>query len=163
MQFLKTAKSVAQAVGKAVWPERTPEPSAEKEKIRRRFLLREEERVGRINRARLRAKRGSASSAEEAARAKRFVGIAFRGPSDDRRAWVPWAGLDVWEIVEDLKKNGYDLLVEEGDIPKRALDLALAYYRAYPEGVDQAIERNRRSPEEWQRLFPHVDVAPRRG
>jgi hypothetical protein len=164
MRFLETAKSVAQTVGRTIQPGRARELVAEKERLRRQRLLLEEDE--RANRARLRAKRQPAGAkrqpaalAEEVVRARRFVGIAFRGPADNRRAWIPWAGLDVWEIVEDLEEMGCDLLAKEGDIPKKALDLALAYYQAYPEGVDWAIKENRRSPEEWQRLFPHVNVA----
>lgn len=162
MQFLEAAKSIARVVSKAARSGRTREPFAnEKESKRRSLLLEEDERATVANQVRRRAKHRSASP-EEIARARRFVGIAFRGPTDDRRAWIPWAGLDVWEIVEDSERTGYDLLVEEEDIPKKAIDLALAYHEAYPEGIDRTIEENRRSPEEWHRLFPHVDVAPRR-
>ena len=39
--------------------------------------------------------------AEEAAKARLFPGIAFRGRP--RRAWVIGSGLDVWEIVSMLR------------------------------------------------------------
>ena len=45
-------------------------------------------------------------SAEEAARAERHPGIAFRGTEGSRRAWVPGTALDVWEIVAGYEEMG---------------------------------------------------------
>lgn len=97
----------------------------------------------------------------ENTRAQRFVGISFRGPVHDRRAWTSWAGLDVWEIVEAHEDLGYEGTLEETDIPREALDLALAYYEAYPEEVDRFLEENRRSAKEWHALYPTSVPAPR--
>lgn len=97
---------------------------------------------------------------EETERARRFTGIAFRGPAHDRRAWMPWSGMDVWEVIEAHDKLGYEELPDENEIPKKALDLALTYYAAYPKEVDLALAENRRTPEEWQRLYPHVKLPP---
>lgn len=108
-----------------------------------------------------RSVRGYLTPYSENARARRFVGIAFRGPVRDRRAWTSWAGLDVWEIVEAHEDLGYEGTLEETEIPRRALDLALAYYQAYPEEVDCFLEENRRSPEEWHELYPNFIPAPR--
>jgi len=44
--------------------------------------------------------------ADEAERARRFPGIAFRGPNWSRRAWVLGTALDVWEIVQAFKDYG---------------------------------------------------------
>lgn len=99
--------------------------------------------------------------AAEQVRARRFVGVSFRGPRDQRRAWIPWAGLDVWEIVGGYRQLGDDYISESG-VSRKALDLALGYYRAYPEEVDALLEDNDRPPEEWEGLYPGVvSRAPR--
>ena len=92
--------------------------------------------------------------AEEAARMRRFPGIAFRGPEHDRRAWIIGTALDVWQIVEAYEDMGEPRLMEEGDLSERSVKLALAYREAYPEEVDEAIASNRRSEEEWKSLYP---------
>ncbi len=43
---------------------------------------------------------------EEAARTRRFAGIAFRGDDAPRRPWVIGSGLDVWEIAQMLEDFG---------------------------------------------------------
>jgi len=52
-------------------------------------------------------------SAEEAARAERHPGIAFRGTEGSRRAWVSGTALDVWEIVVGHEEMGRQRLLEE--------------------------------------------------
>ena len=99
-------------------------------------------------------------SAEEATRMSEYTGIAFRGPDSDRRAWAVWAGLDIWEIIEAYKMAGYEAILEEGQISKRVLDLALSYYSAYPEEIDRALSENQISPQEWHELFPDAIPPP---
>ena len=41
-----------------------------------------------------------ATLVEEAARTRLFPGIAFRGPEHARRAWLPGAGYDAWQVIE---------------------------------------------------------------
>lgn len=99
---------------------------------------------------------------EEAIRLRRFPGVAFHGPDGDRRAWLLGTPLDVWEIMEMHRDMGRELLLESGPLSERRLDLALAYYREYPEEIDEAIEENRKSPEYWHRKHPSViPSAPR--
>ena len=43
---------------------------------------------------------------EEAARMRRFPGIAFRGPDGSRDAWVIGTALDVWQIIEAYRDFG---------------------------------------------------------
>src|SRR5918994_7163959 len=93
-------------------------------------------------------------SAEEAARTERHPGIAFRGSKDSRRAWVPGTGLDVWEIVAGYEEMGRKRVLEESSIPEDRLDVALAYYEAHPEEIDQKIETNSRPPEYWREGHP---------
>ena len=94
--------------------------------------------------------------AEEAARTRLFPGIAFRGPRDDRRAWLPGSGYDVWEAIEAYKGIGKVRLLEERDFPERLLELALAYYEAYPAEIDAAIAANDLSGEDLERLYPDL-------
>lgn len=43
----------------------------------------------------------------------------------------------------------------------RQVEAALRYYRAYPEGIAALMAENERSPDEWERLYPHL--TPLRG
>lgn len=98
--------------------------------------------------------------AEEAARMRRFPGVAFRGPEHDRRPWILSTALDVWQVIEAYEDMGEARLLEEGDLSGRSLSLALAYWKEYPEEVDEAIALNRRSEEEWRALYPGLIRAP---
>lgn len=98
--------------------------------------------------------------AEEAARMRRFPGVAFRGPEHDRRAWVLGTALDVWQVVEAYEAMGLERLLEEGDLFERSIKLAFAYRKEYPEEIDEAIARNQRSQEEWHALYPALIPAP---
>lgn len=95
--------------------------------------------------------------AEEAMRARRFPGIAFRGEDAARRPWVIGSGLDVWEICQMAEEfeSGEDL-VADTHLTERQVQLALAYREHYPEEIAQAIEANRRPPEQWRELYPFV-------
>ncbi len=101
--------------------------------------------------------------AEEAARMRRFPGVAFRGPEHDRRAWILGTALDVWQVVEAYQSMGSARLLEEGDLPERHVRLALAYHEEYPEEVNEAIALNRRPESEWHALYPGLVPAPERG
>jgi uncharacterized protein (DUF433 family) len=97
---------------------------------------------------------------EEAARMRRFPGIAFRGDDAMREAWVVETGLDVWELIEMLQDYGSaERLVQETEISERAVRLAHAYYESYPEDIDQAIAENRRPLSELRELYPFVGVT----
>lgn len=97
---------------------------------------------------------------EEAARLRRFPGIAFRGEDAMREAWVVEAGLDVWELIEMLQDYGsVERLLEDTDVSARAVELARAYYASYPEEIDEAIAENRRPLSELRELYPFVGVT----
>lgn len=98
--------------------------------------------------------------AEEAARMRRFPGVAFRGPEHDRRAWIIGTALDVWQVVEAYEDMGLERLLGEGDLPERFIRLALAYRKEYPGEIDEAIAQNRRSQAEWHALYPGLISAP---
>ncbi len=92
---------------------------------------------------------------EEAARMRRFPGIAFRGEDPMREAWVIGTGLDVWELIEMLQDyDSVEHLVAESAIPERAVELARAYHASYQEEVDRAIAENRRPLSELRELYP---------
>lgn len=97
---------------------------------------------------------------EEAARARRFPGIAFRGDDVRRRGWVIGSGLDVWEIAQMSEDFGStEKLVAETQLTPAQVRLALAYHDAYPSEIDEAIAENRRPLDELRTLFPFVEVV----
>lgn len=98
--------------------------------------------------------------ADEAERARRYPGIAFRGPNWSRRAWVLGTSLDVWEIVQvfkDYKADGGRMLAETTLAP-RQLRMALAYYREFGDEIDEAIAANRRSTSQIEAEYPFLEV-----
>lgn len=68
--------------------------------------------------------------------------------------------LDVWEVIELYKGKGRERLLSEHNLSERQLDLALSYYEMYPREIDQALEENARSPEEWHEISPSVIPSP---
>jgi uncharacterized protein (DUF433 family) len=103
------------------------------------------------------------SLADEALRARRFPGIAFRGADWNRRPWVIGTALDVWEVADALRSFGTpESLLAESDLTEAQLHVALAYYEAFREEVDGAIAENRRSLDELHREYPTIDVLGER-
>ena len=98
---------------------------------------------------------------EEAARQRRFPGIAFRGDDAERRAWVVGTGLDVWEIIELRSEHARDeaLFDAHPSLDSRALRLAQAYYASYSDEIDSAISANRMSEEELVAAYPFLGRA----
>lgn len=98
---------------------------------------------------------------QESVRQRRFPGIGFKGGLTGRRAYVIGTGLDVWEIVRMHADMGRELLLESsGSVSERSLNLALAYYEAYPDEVDAAIDESNRPPEYWHELYPEAIPLP---
>ncbi len=98
--------------------------------------------------------------ADEADRARRFPGIAFRGPNWSRRAWVLGTSLDVWEIVQvfkDYELDGEKMLAQTALAP-RQLRMALAYYREFTDEIDEAIAANRRSVRQIEADYPFLEL-----
>jgi len=93
---------------------------------------------------------------EEAARLRRFPGIAFRGEDAMREAWVIGTGLDVWELIDMLQDYGSVERLLEGHehVSRRSVELAQAYYATYPEEIDEKIADNRRPLSELRELYP---------
>lgn len=128
------------------------------------FSVRLEDETERLVEAEARRTRRSKSAVvealtEEAARARRFPGVAFRGDAR-RRAWVIGSGLDVWEIAQMVEEFGsMKKLVAETQLMPAQVRLALAYRDAYPSEVDEAIADNRRPLDELRMLYPFIEVA----
>jgi len=100
--------------------------------------------------------------AEESIRVRQFPGISFRETERSRRAWVMGTPLDVWELIELYRGKGRDRLFAEHVVTTSQLDLAMAYHDAFPPEIDEALDENARSPEEWHRLYPSVVPRPAR-
>ena len=101
--------------------------------------------------------------ADEAERARRFPGIAFRGPNWSRRAWVLGTALDVWEIVQAFKDYGEkdDKMLAETAVAPRQLRIALAYYREFTAEIDEGIAANQRTTGEIEAEYPFLEVMTR--
>ena len=129
------------------------------------FSVRLEEETERLVEAEARRTRRSKSAVveaftEEAGRARRFPGIAFRGDDARRRAWVIGSGLDVWEVAQMVDEFGSTKkLVADTQLTLAQVRLALAYRDAYPSEVDEAIADNRRPLDELRALFPFIEVV----
>ena len=131
------------------------------------FSVRLEEQTEKLVDAEARRTRRSKSAVvealtEEAARCRRFPGIAFRGDDARRRAWVIGSGLDVWEIAQMWEDFGSaEALCADSQLTPAQVRIALAYRDAYPEEVAAAIEDNRRPLADVETLYPFVEVAGR--
>jgi hypothetical protein len=98
--------------------------------------------------------------AEEAAKARLFPGIAFRGRP--RRAWAIGSGLDVWEIVSLLRS--YDGAAEElrenhSLVADLHIRLARAYAERFPEEIAPFLEESDRPLDEMLSLYPFLETA----
>lgn len=91
---------------------------------------------------------------------RRFAGIGFRGEDAGRRAWVIGSGLDVWEIIQMVEDFGsIERLLAQTQLSERQVRLALVYRDSYSDEVAEAIAQNRRSPQEWQELYPFIEFS----
>ncbi len=97
--------------------------------------------------------------AEEALRMRLFPGIGFNGKDWERRAWVMGTGLDVWQVVDVYKDVGsVERMVEGWSINERQIQLALDYYKMFPEEVDAMIADNKRPIEQLEEEYPSIPV-----
>jgi hypothetical protein len=100
---------------------------------------------------------------DESLRAYEHPGITFRPGPTGRRAALA-GGPDVWEVIGAFKAvreespglTGDPLLaelVEVTGLSKDQVQVALRYYAAYPEEVDERIAVNREEAERQERLW----------
>lgn len=99
--------------------------------------------------------------ADEALRTRLFPGIAFRDSFPSRRAWLSAPGIDVWELCElvDRYPDVETLVADFPHLTRAHVDLALAYRKTYRDEINRMIAENRRTPEEWRRLYPSLADA----
>ncbi len=98
--------------------------------------------------------------AEEALRMRLFPGVAFRGTDWDRRAWVIGTALDVWQIVEaHHDMSSIERMAAGGSANERQIQLALNYYKRFPEEIDAAVAENRRTIDQLEDEFPFIAVS----
>jgi hypothetical protein len=97
--------------------------------------------------------------ADEALRMRLFPGIGFKGRDWDRRSWVMGTALDVWQIVDAHRDIGsIERMAEGGSANERQIQLALDYYKMFPEEIDTAIADNRRPIEQLEEEYPFIPV-----
>lgn len=129
------------------------------------FSVRLDERTERLVEAEARRTKRSKSAVvealtEEAARTRRFPGIAFRGDDARRRPWVIGSGVDVWEIAQMLEDFGTpEALVGGTHLSAAQVRLAVAYRDAYPDEIADAIADNRRPIEDIETMYPFIEVV----
>jgi uncharacterized protein (DUF433 family) len=98
--------------------------------------------------------------AEEAMRMRLFPGVSFRGADWERRAWIIGTALDVWQIIDAHRDiDSVERLAEGGSASERQIQLALDYYKRFPEEIDIAIAENRRPIEQLEEEFPFIEVS----
>lgn len=82
---------------------------------------------------------------------QRFRHIAFRDSPTGRRA-ILRTGPELWEVIgywRDFEPDVAGLKDHFGAIDPEAIDEALAYYDAFPEGIDTLIAQN----EQYERFL----------
>lgn len=88
--------------------------------------------------------KGVLSLMEEAVRSSRVPGIVFVQRRTERRPAVAFSGLEVWEVIatwKEAEESWEELLGAYPEVSENQLRAALAYYRAYPEAIDERLSR----------------------
>ena len=81
---------------------------------------------------------------EEALRKAEFSGIEFRDSSIGRIPYLTGTGLAIWEVVMIAKDYNMDAhkVAEYTQNPIEWIKEALAYYKKYPDNIDELVEEN---------------------
>src|SRR6266581_2460496 len=102
---------------------------------------------------------------DEALRMSEHPGIVFRSGPTGRRAGLV-GGPDVWEIVRDLKAaaregatDPIEAVAAGTGLDRRRIELAAAYYAAYPDDVDDRIRLSEEAAERLRRALGITPVA----
>lgn len=88
--------------------------------------------------------KGAIALMEEAVRASRVPGIVFFQRRDGRRAAIAFSGLEVWEIIatwREAEESWPGLVEAYPELSENQLRAAVAYYRAYPDEIDERLAR----------------------
>jgi uncharacterized protein (DUF433 family) len=101
----------------------------------------------------------------EAVKMRQVRGIVFADEFQRREAKVGGTGLGVWEVIEGYLRAGEDWenFKEAYDwLSEFQLRAALAYWRAYPEEIDEQIRENESwTPEKLYATYPFMKPRPR--
>lgn len=96
---------------------------------------------------------------DEGLQMDRFPGLVFRSGHTGRRAGLA-GGPDVWEVVRDIKgaaaagaADPVAQVSEVSGLPRGKVELALSYYAAHPESVDERIRLAEEAVERVQRAL----------
>lgn len=130
------------------------------------FSLRLSEEVDRLVTAeakRTKRSKGSLVEAlvEEALRTRLVPGVAFHDDDHNRRAWLMGTSLDVWQVIDAYKDldESVERVIAETELTEPALRTALAYYRRFPQEIDDFIALNRRPLAHLRAEYPHADIV----
>ena len=96
----------------------------------------------------------------EYVRSARFPGIVFTtGGSGQRKARLI-GGTNVWSVVFIARCYDMDVVktADHLEIPERAVELALAYYQAYPDEIDRRLREMEEVEDDPTRLHPNLQV-----
>jgi hypothetical protein len=96
---------------------------------------------------------------DEGLRVEEFPGIIFRSGPAGRRAGIA-GGPDVWEVVRDLKqaaaegaKDPIKAVTIVTGLDRNKVELAAAYFAAYPQDIDERIRMEEQSAERLRRAL----------
>ena len=84
---------------------------------------------------------------EEAVKMHRCPGIVFSEGVSGKKARIAGAGLEVWEVIANYKSVGENferLKTTYHWLSELQLRAALGYYGAYPDEIEELIEKNER-------------------
>jgi hypothetical protein len=102
---------------------------------------------------------------DEGLRMEEFPGIVFRSGPAGRRAALA-KGPDVWEVVRDLRRareagvgDPGAVVCEASHLERGAVELAAAYYDAYPDEVDERIRSNDEMAERVRRTLEGTPLS----
>lgn len=103
----------------------------------------------------------------EAIRLRRCPGIVFVDGPTGRRPVIAGTGLEVWEVVAAFQEVGQDLEQLQKTyhwLTSPQLRGALAYWRCYPEEIEEEIRKQQaltaeRAAERYPHLFPPSAAA----
>ena len=87
---------------------------------------------------------------EEGLRMDEHPLVRFADGPGGRRARLVGTGSDVWEVVATVRDNDGDVAeaAEYLTLPLGSIQAAVTYYGAFPEEIDEWIERNEREAAE---------------
>jgi hypothetical protein len=97
---------------------------------------------------------------DEGLKIRRFPGIVYREGPAGRRAGVV-GGPDVWELISAVKSTAgrgeqkLKRLAETFALPAHQVRLALDFYAAHPEEIDERIAANERAAARMRKSIEH--------